>query len=137
MGPNGTPSALRGPQSPAKAHVENPWGNKGFVRSLEVPVCYVREGIRGGRLPVTVNKIIQTVVKTSTSGKSRYPANPMGPNGTPSTLRGPQSPVKAHVENPWENKGERRVHEVPLRDVKDVIRREQIPAIVNQKNLPK
>ena len=103
VGPSGAPRAPRGHHSFAGAHVENPWENKGFVRSLEVPVCYVREGIRGGRLPGTADQIpFKNISKTSISGKTRYPTNTMGPNGAPSVLRGTQSPAKAHVDNPWE-----------------------------------
>ena len=64
MGPSGAPSALRGPQCFAKAHVENPWENKGERRFLEVPLCYVRDGIRGEHIPVIINqKTIQNSEK--------------------------------------------------------------------------
>ena len=90
LGPNGGTSARRGSQSPATAHVENPWGNKGNLDPLEVRLCFVRDGIRGGRCPVTIKKkSIKNVVKQNDSGKSRYAANPLGPNGPPSALRFP------------------------------------------------
>ena len=128
MGPSAAPSALRGPQSFAKAHVENPWENKGERRFLEVPLCYVRDGIRGGLIPVIINqKPFKNVVKTSESGKSRYPANPMRPNGATGAPRGPQSSAKAHVENYWENKGQQRFLEVQLCHARDGIRGERFP----------
>ena len=80
----GAPSAPRGPQSSAKAHVENPWENKGKRKFLEVPLCYARDGVRGEQIPATINqKSFKNVVKTSKSGKSRYAANPMRQNVPP------------------------------------------------------
>ena len=131
MGPSAAPSVLRGPQPFAKAHVENPWENKGERRFLQVPLCYVRDGIRGGPIPVIINQKVQNVVKTSESGKSRYSTNPMRPNGGPGAPRGPQSSAKAHVENYWENKGKQRFLEVPLCHVRDGIRGELIPVTFN------
>ena len=52
-------------------------------------------------------KHCENVVKTKVSEKPRYAANPMGPSGPPSAPRGSQSSAKAHVGNPWENKGKR------------------------------
>ena len=109
MGPSGAPSALRGPQCFAKAHIENPWENKGERRFLQVPLCYVRDGIRGGLIPVIINKNRSKRCKKQVNlENSRYPTNPMRPNGVTGAPRGPQSSAKAHVENYWktkENKG--------------------------------
>ena len=56
MRPNGATGAPRGPQSSAKAHVENYWENKGKQKFLEVPLCYVRDGIREELIPDTINQ---------------------------------------------------------------------------------
>ena len=62
-----------------------------------------------GRSPDMVSKKwSKNVVKTNVSGKIRYPANPIGPSGAPGALRGSLCSAKAHVENPWKNKGKRR-----------------------------
>ena len=75
---------------------------KGTYDLLEVPLCEVREGMRGERIAVTVSqKSLENVGKTSFSAKNHYAANPMGPGGGPCALGGPQSPAKALVENPW------------------------------------
>ena len=88
----------------------------------------MRDGIRGGLIPVIINKkTLQNIVKTSESGKSRYPTNPMRPNGVTGAPRGPQSSAKAHVENPWENKGKQMFLEVPLCHARDGIRGERFP----------
>ncbi len=128
MGPSGAPSALRGPQCFAKAHVENPWENIGERRFLEVPLCYVRDGIRGEQFPdIFEQKTLQNSGKTSESGKTYYAANPKGPSGAPSAPRGHKSSPRAHVGNPWENKGKLRFRVVPLCRVRGGISGEGFP----------
>ena len=128
MGPSGAPGAPGGPQCFAKAHVENPWENKGERRFLEVPLCYVRDGIRGEQFPdIFEQKTLQNSGKTSESGKTYYAANPMGPSGAPSAPRGHKSSPRAHVGNPWENKGKLRFRVVPLCRVRGGISGEGFP----------
>ena len=108
--------------------------NECLLCGFGIPPWDVQEGIRGDRIPDRVSqKPFKNVVKTKVSEKTRSLANPMGPSGAPSALRGPQCFAKAHVEIPWENKGYRRFLEVPLCYVRDGIRGEQIPVTFNQK----
>ena len=55
--------------------------NEGLLCGFGMPPWDVREGIRGDRIPVRVSqKPFKNLVKTSISGKTRYPANSMGPS---------------------------------------------------------
>ena len=59
-----------------------------------------------GKRKETVSKEpFENVVKTKVSEKTRSLANPMGPSGAPSALRGSQSSAKAHIEKRCKNKG--------------------------------
>ena len=73
-GPAGAPSALRGPESAAKAHVENHWKTKENQGSREVPLGYLRgrpAPHQRGMIPGhSFPKVIQN------SGKQTFLRNP-------------------------------------------------------------
>ena len=74
----------------------------------------------GERIPETFTpKCFKTIGKTSISGKTRYAANPMGPSGATTALRGTQPSATAHGGNPSKMKGNHGFLAVPLCDVRE------------------
>ena len=129
------PRPPRGHQAFTKAYSGNPWENKGEPRLLDVPLRYVRGAIRGVRdQEIVSRKSCKNSGTTSKSEKHKFPLNPVAPSGAPGPPRGHQAFTKAYSENPWENKGQRRLLEVPLCYVRAAIRGVPKSVIINRKS---